>query len=86
MKAISLRLENAQYERLRVLSFTTRQPIAEIIRDAVDAHLKQTAIKPGQEWFWTAEWQAAEKQAEADLAAGRVDAYETDAEFLASLV
>jgi predicted transcriptional regulator len=86
MKAISLRLDNAQYERLRVLSFATRQPVAEIVRAAIDAHLKQAAVKPGQEWFWTAEWQAAEKEAEADLAAGRVETYESDAAFLASLV
>ncbi len=86
MKAISLRLDNAQYERLRLLSFTTRQPVAEIVRAAIDTHLKQASVKPGQEWFWTAEWQAAEKEAEADLAAGRVETYENDAEFLASLV
>ena len=86
MKAISLRLDNAQYERLRVLSFATRQPVAEIVRAAIDAHLRQAAVKPGQEWFWTAEWQAAEKEAEADLAAGRVETYGSDAAFLASLV
>jgi len=85
MKAISLRLDSAQYERLRVESFTTRQPVSEIIRAAIDSHLKQVVIKPGQEWFWTAEWQAAEKAAEADLAAGRVETYENDTEFLASL-
>ena len=70
MKAISLRLDNAQYERLRVLSFATRQPVAEIVRAAIDTHLRQ----------------AAEKEAEADLAAGRVETYENDAAFLASLV
>jgi predicted transcriptional regulator len=86
MKAISLRLDESQYERLRVQSFATRQPVSEIIRTAIDAHLRRVAIKPGQEWFWTAEWQAAEKEAEADLAAGRVETYETNAEFLASLV
>ncbi|OIO95308.1 MAG: hypothetical protein AUK03_05675 [Anaerolineae bacterium CG2_30_64_16] len=86
MKAISLRLDNTQYERLRVLSFATRQPVAEIIRTAIDTYLKQASVKPGQEWFWTAEWQAAEKEAEADLAAGRVQVFENDAEFLASLV
>jgi len=86
MKAISLRLDNAQYERLRIASFTTRQPVSEIIRTAIDSHLKEIAIKPGQEWFWTAEWQAAEKAAEADLAVGRVETYKNDAEFLASLV
>jgi predicted transcriptional regulator len=86
MKAISLRLDNAQYERLRVLSFATRQPVAEIVRAAIDTHLRQAAVKPGQEWFWTAEWQAVEKEAEADLGAGRVETYENDAAFLASLV
>ncbi len=86
MKAISLRLDNAQYERLRVLSFATRQPVAEIVHAAIDTHLRQATVKPGQEWFWTAEWQAAEKEAEADLAAGRVEIYENDAAFLASLV
>jgi predicted transcriptional regulator len=86
MKAISLRLEPAQYERLRVLSFVTRKPISQIIREAIDAHLQQQPIKPGQEWFWTAEWQAAERAAEEDLAAGRVETFDNDADFLASLM
>ena len=86
MKAISLRLELAQYERLRVLSFVTRKPISQIIREAIDEHLQRQPIKPGQEWFWTAEWQAAEREAEEDLAAGRVETFDNDADFLASLV
>jgi predicted transcriptional regulator len=85
MKAISLRLDNSQYERLRVLSFATHQPVSEIIRAAIDLHLKQQPIKPGQEWFWSEEWQAAERQAEADIAAGRVQVFDNDADFLASL-
>ncbi|MEW5988386.1 MAG: ribbon-helix-helix domain-containing protein [Chloroflexota bacterium] len=85
MKAISLRLDSMQYERLRVLSFTTRKPISEIIREAIDTHLKQQSIKPGQEWFWSPGWQAAEREAEADLAAGRIETYDNDADFLASL-
>jgi predicted transcriptional regulator len=86
MKAISLRLEPPQYERLRALSFVTRKPISQIVREAIDAYLQQQQIKPGQEWFWTAEWQAAEREAEADLAAGRVEVFDNDADFLASLV
>ena len=86
MKAISLRLEPAQYERLRVLSFVTHKPMSQIIREAIDAHLQQQPINPGQEWFWTAEWQAAEREAEGDLAAGRVETFDSDADFLASLV
>jgi predicted transcriptional regulator len=85
MKAISLRLESAQYERLRALSFASHKPMSQIIREAIDAHLEQQPIKPGQEWFWTAEWQAAEREVEADLAAGRFETFDTMEEFLASL-
>ncbi len=40
---------------------------------------------PDQWWFWTPEWQAGEREAEADLAAGRFDRYESDEEFLEAL-
>lgn len=43
-------------------------------------------IRPGQEWFWSEEWQEAEREAEADLKAGRFETFETDEDFLASLV
>ena len=49
MKTMSLRLEQKQYERLRVLSFEDRKPIAELVRDAVDEYLRERPIKPGQE-------------------------------------
>lgn len=42
-------------------------------------------IKPGQEWFWTGEWQAAEKEAEADLQAGRFETFDTMEDFVADL-
>lgn len=42
-------------------------------------------IKSGQEWFWTEEWQTAEREAEADLEAGRFEEFENDEDFLASL-
>jgi len=85
MKAISLRLEQAQYERLRWLSFVNKKPVSQIIRDAIHAHLEEQPVKPGQEWFWTEEWQAMEQEAEADLAAGRHETFDTMEEFLASL-
>lgn len=85
MKAISLRLEQAQYEQLRWLSFVNRQPVSEIIREAIDAHLQRQPIKPGQEWFWAEQWQAAERKVEADLEAGRFETFDTMEEFLASL-
>ena len=42
-------------------------------------------IDPGQAWFWTPEWQAGEREADADIAAGRADRYYSDEEFLAAL-
>ena len=43
-------------------------------------------IKPGQEWFWSEEWQAAEYEAEVDLVEGRFETFDNDEDFLASLV
>jgi hypothetical protein len=42
-------------------------------------------IHPEQAWFWTQEWQAREREADEDLAAGRVTRFESDDEFLAEL-
>lgn len=42
-------------------------------------------IDPEQAWFWTREWQEKEREADDDLAACRVTAYDTDTEFLAAL-
>jgi len=86
MKAISLRLEPEQYQRLRVLSFVSDMPVSEMIREAIDKYLQEHKTpKPGQEWFWTEAWQKAEHEVEADLAAGDYETYDTMEEFLASL-
>ncbi len=42
-------------------------------------------IDPEQAWFWTPEWQAREREADEDLAAGHFTRYESDEEFLAAL-
>jgi hypothetical protein len=82
---ISLRLEQSQYERLRWLSFVNKKPMSEIIREAIDTHLRQQPIKPGQEWFWTEYWQAAEREVEADLEVECFETFDTMEEFLANL-
>ncbi len=38
-----------------------------------------------QQWYWSAEWQAGEREAEADLQAGRYQDFASIDEFLASL-
>jgi antitoxin PrlF len=41
-------------------------------------------IDATQAWFWTAAWQAREAEAEADIAAGRFERFESDDELLAA--
>jgi hypothetical protein len=40
-------------------------------------HITLEPIDPDQAWFWTPEWQAAERQADEDIAAGNVETYAT---------
>jgi hypothetical protein len=42
-------------------------------------------IDPDQAWFWTPDWQAKEREADADKAAGRVEHFESDEAFTAAL-
>jgi antitoxin PrlF len=42
-------------------------------------------IDATQAWFWSAEWQAGEREADEDLAAGRVESFESGEEFLGAL-
>jgi len=42
-------------------------------------------IDASQAWFWTPEWQAGERQADAEIAAGLGERFESDEEFLAAL-
>ena len=42
-------------------------------------------IDPEQAWYWTREWQAKEREADDDRAAGRVTRFETDEDFLRAL-
>lgn len=42
-------------------------------------------IDPEQAWFWTREWQAREREADEDLAAGRGTTYESDDDLLGAL-
>ncbi len=45
----------------------------------------QKLIDKSQSYFWTKEWQAAEKQAEKDIQAGRVQTFETVEELIEEL-
>ncbi len=45
----------------------------------------QKVVDATQAWFWTPTWQAGEREASVDIAEGRVEIFETDEDFLASL-
>lgn len=45
----------------------------------------QKIIDAAQAWFWTPAWQAGERAATADIAAGRAEFFDSDEEFLGSL-
>jgi bifunctional DNA-binding transcriptional regulator/antitoxin component of YhaV-PrlF toxin-antitoxin module len=53
--------------------------------DGVIELLPQVPIPAEEAWFWTAAWQAKEKEATADIAAGRVAAFGDADSFLADL-
>lgn len=38
-----------------------------------------------QAWFWTDRWQAMEREAEADIAAGRMETFASSGEFIADV-
>ncbi len=43
------------------------------------------ATAEDQAWFWTKEWQAGEREAEADLAAGRYQVFDTMEDLIGDL-
>ena len=45
----------------------------------------QKVIDATQAWFWTPGWQAGEREASLDIAEGRVEVFQSDADFLNSL-
>ena len=75
--------------------------IPEAIREELDLHegdhlvatveggrlvLIPASVTPDdQAWFWTPEWQAGEREADADLAAGRFETFDSGEKFLEAL-
>jgi len=57
---------------------------AEITEDGILLR-PQKVIDATQAWFWTPEWQAGEREADAELAGGHGEAFETGEDFLEAL-
>lgn len=47
-------------------------------------HVEMHVADPDQAWFWTEEWLAGEREADADAAEGRLHRYEDPEDFLRS--
>lgn len=53
-----------------------------------DDHLVLTPVRVvprNQAWFWTDDWQAKEREADEDIAAGQTRSFDTDDDFLAAV-
>ena len=69
----------------RAASLEEGDPIeVELVEDGILLRPRKV-IDPTQAWFWTPEWQAGEREADEDIAAGRIERFESDEEFLAAL-
>lgn len=47
IKALTLRLEERDYERLRVLAFVERRSLSDVVRDAIRTYLEEH-LKPSE--------------------------------------
>ena len=59
--------------------------VAAEVRDDEIVLRPKRLIDKSQAWFWSKEWQAAEREAEEDIAAGRVHEFPTAKEAIAFL-
>ncbi len=54
-----------------------------VVRDGEIVLLPHVAVPAEQAWFWTERWQAMEREADAELAAGKSTTFDTADDFLA---
>lgn len=75
----------------RIPKITTQEPeeVAQLLRVTeglrAAAYLLMKEFNPDQAWFWTVEWQAKEREADADGAAGRIVHFDNDDALIAYL-
>jgi AbrB family looped-hinge helix DNA binding protein len=56
-----------------------------VVRDGEIVLLPHVAVPAEQAWFWTKRWQMMEREADAELAAGKSTTFDTADDFLAHL-
>jgi len=84
--AETIRWSDATIEQLAAaLESSERDRVLELVRETrARAFAVMTQLNPDQAWFWTEEWQAGEREADADIAAGRLTRFETDEQMFAA--
>lgn len=53
--------------------------------ESLSRSLQKKAIDPSQAWYWTKEWQEAERKADEDIKAGRYTTYDSVDDLIADL-
>ncbi|MDA0562852.1 AbrB/MazE/SpoVT family DNA-binding domain-containing protein [Streptomonospora sp. S1-112] len=67
----------------RKLRLDDPQTVVEFVeRDGEIVALPRVAVHPNDVWFWTPESQAAEREADEDIAAGRTTSFDSEDAFL----
>ncbi len=67
------------------LSLRVGDILETIVKEGKIIIVPKKTVDSDQAWFWTKEWQEAEKEAEADLKAGRVKKFKNVEELIESL-
>ena len=75
----------ARQARLASAAHQPLQVPAELVGTLADYLRETLAVTEDQAWFWSDEWQAGEREAEADIAAGRVAVFESMDDLLTDL-
>lgn len=65
------------------LEVSVSRTLTQLVRSTAFALMQE--LNPDQAWFWTEAWQAGEREADADYAAGRYRTHESTDGFLAAL-
>jgi hypothetical protein len=65
------------------LDLSSSRALIQMLRRTAFAYMQE--VNRDQAWFWTEEWQAGEREADADIAAGNLTYFASDEEFDAHL-
>jgi hypothetical protein len=76
-----------EHQRLREGSIEAKQLFAMVfaVKRAIQAAHSLAGRDPEQAWFWTPEWQVGEREAVADIAAGRTTVLHSEEQFFEAL-